>query len=84
MLIPSEFGDLHLELDKVGCELVLALFQAMELGTGGSSRIGDTKCSFQDEDNMVPVVQLKSSVLNEQVYLYLRPAFHAIKGITEG
>ena len=63
MLVPAEFGDQHLELGKVGSELFLALLQTIKLGAGGRSRIGVTKCGFEDADNVVGVVQLKCSVL---------------------
>jgi len=82
MLVPTEFGDQHLELGKVGSELFLALLQTMKLGAGGRSRIGVAKCGFEDADNVVGVVQLKCSVLDEWEYLCLRPAFQAIEGIT--
>jgi len=82
MLVPAEFGDQHLELDKVGSELLLALLQTEKLGGGGRSRIGVAKYGFEDADNVVGVIQLKCSVLDDWEYLCLCPAFQAIEGIT--
>ena len=49
---------------------------------GGRSGIGVAKCGFEDADNVVRVVQLECSVLDEREYLCLRPAFQAVEGIT--
>jgi len=65
MLILAEFGYQHLVLVQVGCEFLLALFQTVEFGLGCHGRIRLVKGGVEDTNDVILVILLESSVLDE-------------------
>jgi hypothetical protein len=82
MFVPVEFGYQHLEFSEVGHEFFLALLHAMEFGASGRYRIRIAEGGFEDADDVVRVVQLERSILDEWQYLRLGTSFQPVEGVT--
>ena len=81
ILIPIELGDEHLEIGKVGFELLLSLLESRQFGPGSGCRVRVTKCIVEYLNDVIGIIQVDHITFYERKDLCLRLSLQRYEGI---
>jgi len=81
ILIPIELGDEHLEIGKVGIELLLSLLESCQFGPGSGCWVQVTKCIVEYLNDDISIIQVDLITFFEGKDLYLSPSLQPVEGV---